>query len=383
MLPRLQDLYRTAVDPGLHAAVEWLLRHWHQEAWLTQVNDGWAKDSQERKKRLEHIGQVLTRDKDKVPQWYVNGQGQAMVVIPCPVDFVMGSLLTEPDRRPDESQHKRRIGRIFAVSAKPVTVNEFKRFLRANPKLQTWFQARGQAARLMKRYSPDPNGPIIFVDWYRAAAYCNWLSQQEGFDPDQWCYETNVKQLAHENLSVYMTTLVQHHPLAGAASLGFFSTDRFERVTKLKANYLSLTGYRLPTEAEWEYACRAGAVTARYYGESDELLPKYGWYEKNSPHQATQPVGSTKPNDVGLFDMHGNVYTWCQESFRDYPPAKDGSAIDDEEDILYILSENSRVLRGGSFNNHASNVRSAYHYGLPPTNRNINVGVRLARTVGP
>ena len=104
---------------------------------------------------------------------------------------------------------------------------------------------------------------------------------------------------------------------------------------KLKPNYLSLTGYRLPTEAEWEYACRAGAVTSWYYGETAELLTHYGWYRTNSPDQ-TQPVGAKKPNDRGLFDMHGNVFNWCQERVKLYATTKQGTPLDDIEDSLSI-----------------------------------------------
>ena len=106
----------------------------------------------------------------------------------------------------------------------------------------------------------------------------------------------------------------------------------------MKENYLSLSGYRLPTEAEMEYATRAGAVTSRYYGETEELLAKYAWYLKNCKERSW-PVGSKKPNDLGLFDVQGNVYTWCQERFQgDYPTAKDGESIEDKEDSLIIKS---------------------------------------------
>ena len=122
-------MYRTATDPGLHAACEWLLRTWKQEAWLKQVNEEWAKDQEQREKRLDGIKQTLAKDKEKTPpQWYVNGQGQTMVVIPGPVEFVMGSPPTEAGRHDDEIQHKTRIGRTFAVAAKPVTVEQFRQF---------------------------------------------------------------------------------------------------------------------------------------------------------------------------------------------------------------------------------------------------------------
>jgi formylglycine-generating enzyme required for sulfatase activity len=330
----LQDIYRTASDPGLHAASEWLLRTWQQEAWLQQVNREWAKDKGQRAKRLEGIRQLLTKEKAP-PQWYVNGQGQTMVVLPGPVEFVMGSPSTEEGRQPAEVQQKRRISRTFALAAAPVTKEQFLRFL---PKF-------GHSE--MRRY-PEPTCPIGGVVWYEAAAYCNWLSDQEGIAKDQWCYET----------------------------------DPQGRVTKLRENYLSLTGYRLPTEAEWEYACRAGAVTSRYYGETEELLGKYGWYFQNSKER-TRPVGGKKPNDLGLFDMHGNVYSWCQESYRVYPTPKDDEAVEDKEAVLSIVPTTGRVLRGGSFNFPASNVRSAFRNWDVPTIRTNAVGFRPARTFAP
>src|SRR5262249_36181670 len=201
------------------------------------------------------------------PQWYVNSQGQTMVVIPGPVDFVMGSPDTE-EGRGAATQHNRRIGRSFALAATAVTKEQFLRF------------RPGFSHNQMMRY-PEPTCPIGGVVWDEAAAYCNWLSKQEGLEE---CFDIQGP-----------TTVT------------------------LKENYLSLSGYRPPTEAEVEYAPRAGAVTSRYYGETEELLERYGWYLKNSKDR-TWPVGGKKPNDLGLFDLHGNVYTWCQEKLQsDYP----------------------------------------------------------------
>jgi formylglycine-generating enzyme required for sulfatase activity len=332
-LPKLHDLYRTDSDPGLHAAAEWLLRTWHHEAWLKQVNDNWAKAKEERGKRLESIRQLLRNDKTKSPQWYVNGQGQTMVVIPGPVDFMMGSPPTEVDRDADERQEKMRIGRTFALAAKSVTVEQYRQF--------------DKGYQLPAVYTRMADLPVVATSWHQAAAYCNWLSKEEGIDKDQWCYEIKDGQ-----------------------------------VTKLKSNYLSRTGYRLPTEAEMEYATRAGALTSRFYGETEELLRKYAWYTKNSQGK-TWPVGSLKPNDLGLFDMQGNVYTWCQERYKNYPQGQGEERKEDHEDAYSINNQESRVLRGGSFSYPTWIVRSAYRNRDVPTYRGNFVGFRPARTLVP
>jgi hypothetical protein len=108
LLPKLQAIYRTDADPGLHAAVEWLLRQWKQDGWLKQMKEEWVKDKKLRAKRFESIQQHVKTDKVKTPpQWYVNGQGRTMVVIPGPVDFRMGSPPTEEGRSDIETEHQR------------------------------------------------------------------------------------------------------------------------------------------------------------------------------------------------------------------------------------------------------------------------------------
>jgi formylglycine-generating enzyme required for sulfatase activity len=270
------------------------------------------------------------------PQWYVNTQGQTMVVIPGPVEFRMGS----PGRASDEPQHKRRIDRTFAIAATAVTVKQYQAYY----KLQF-----GTDYKYVQKKAPSEECPVHGTDWYMGVAYCNWLSDREGIPSEDWCYET----------------------------------DGRGQVTKLKANYLSLAGYRLPTEAEIEYATRAGALTSRYYGETEELLGQYAWYLVNSKNRS-QPVGTKKPNDFGLFDLLGNVHCWCQERFQEYPKERGDEALEDKEDILEINSNDKRVLRGGSFTNLALNVRCAERDGVFPRDfRNITVGFRLARTVTP
>src|SRR5262249_1994014 len=137
--------------------------------------------------------------------------------------------------------------------------------------------------------------------------------------------------------------------------------------------------YRLPSEAEWEYACRARALTPWACGQSEELLGKYAWHFGNSPSRS-RPVGLLKPNDLGLFDMHGNAWEWCQDRYRGYEQASAGKPVEDKEDINDVNNKEIRLLRGGSFDFRPVSVRSAYRFGSAPAHRYVNVGFRPART---
>jgi eukaryotic-like serine/threonine-protein kinase len=338
LLPKLLDIYSNDADPGLHAACEWLLRQWNEEVRLKQMNEEWTKDQEQREKRIDGIKQLLTKDKEKAqPQWYVNGQGQTMVVLPGPLKFMMGSPPTETPREDDETQHKKRIGRTFALAAKAVTMEQYRQF--------------NKGYSLSAKYTRTADLPVVATSWYEAAAYCNWLTEQElpkGEWENQRCYLPNAK-------------------------------GEFADGMTLAPNYLERTGYRLPTEAEMEVATRAGAVTARFYGETDELLPKYAWYLKNSLER-TWPVGRLKPNDWGLFDVQGNVFTWCQESYKAYSTGQGAEADKEQVDGLLVISTQSHGVRGGSFIDPASDVRSAWRYKYASANRTVYTGFRPART---
>ncbi len=124
---------------------------------------------------------------------------------------------------------------------------------------------------------------------------------------------------------------------------------------------------------------RADSSTSRYFGETEELLPKYAWCQLNALGH-TWPVGSLKPNDLGLFDVQGNASTWCQKISQDYPPTKAGEFSDDREDESAITGTTGLVVRGASFASHPSNLRSAYRSNRVPAIKNDSYGFRLART---
>jgi len=130
--------------------------------------------------------------------------------------------------------------------------------------------------------------------------------------------------------------------------------------------------YRLPTEAEWEYACRAGTTTTYSFGDSESELGDYGWYDKNSG-KTTHPVGSKKPNGWGLYDMHGNVWEWCQDWYGSYPS---GSTTDPTG----AASGSSRVRRGGSWLSYSVLCRSASRSRGTPGIRSIILGFRVLRS---
>ena len=314
LVGQLLDLYRHDPDAGIHGAAEWTLRQWDQGEKLKTTEAG------------------LPGFKDRGNRrWYVNGQGQTFVLVEGPVEFRMGSPPTEPDRDAGETPHRRVIPRPFAIAAKEVTVEQYQRFVKEHSQFDL-------AQNYLDKYSPAADGPMIAVSWFGAAAYCNWLSRQEGLPKDQWCYLLNAQGQYDEGMTI-------------------------------PADALQRTGYRLPTEAEWEYACRAGVATSRHYGLSINLLEAYARYQANSKDHAWR-CGSLFPNDLGLFDMLGNVYEWCQERHTNYQPGKVESSSDDIP----------RLLRGGSFDYRPAVVRSADRNRIAPTVRGINFGFRPART---
>jgi len=146
---------------------------------------------------------------------------------------------------------------------------------------------------------------------------------------------------------------------------------------------LSRTGYRLPTEAEWEYACRAEATTSRYFGSGADLLPRYAWYVNNA-HYRSWPVGQKQPNDFGLFDMLGNAMQWCQDTRgpTSYPIRPGGRPTEDDLSALVEPGFSEHILRGSTYRYHPLEVRAAHRLPYPADleiRRNW-IGLRVVRT---
>jgi formylglycine-generating enzyme required for sulfatase activity len=180
---------------------------------------------------------------------------------------------------------------------------------------------------------------IVF--WLDAIAYCRWLSEREGIPEDQMCYP---------------------------------KLDQIKFGMTPNPDYLSRIGYRLPTEAEWEYAARGGASTSRFFGDDDAMLPRYGWFVMNSGG-TLHLSGLLLPNDYGLFDVLGNLKEWCYDA---YEIQLHGGI--DQERMAPIDGKQQRVARGGSYSDGPNVLRVANRYFNEPTQAMFAMGFRVART---
>lgn len=299
----LLHLYEYDPSPQVHAATEWLARRW-----------GYGSSLDEIRRTLQ------LKPTPFGGGWYETLQGQTMVVLPAD-SFLMGTpgdvMPTERTIRRDETQRPVSIEHAFAISSKEITTAQFA---------QARFGAR--------RASSDPgNLPYNNCIWQDAAWYCNRLSELEGISATQQCYQEITRP-------------------DGSKSY------------REKNNAMLLRGYRLPTEAEWEYACRARSTTERYFGSDIRLLPFYA-HSGAEDAPCPQQVGLLKPNDFGLFDILGNVSEWVQDQVT----IEDGRRF--------------RYLRGGSAWTSFEDTRSANRFLLAEDYTTSRMGFRVARTIRP
>jgi serine/threonine protein kinase/formylglycine-generating enzyme required for sulfatase activity len=255
-------------------------------------------------------------------QWMINGQGMTFVVVSGRQQFAQGSPNSEEGREQFEEQRPVAIEHSFAISSHEVTREQFQR--------------SRQQCRFDPNVAPTDNCPIHYVSWYDAMKYCRWLSEEEGIPNEEMCYPP---------------------------------ADEIDENVILPSNWQQRAGYRLPTEAEWECACRAGVSTKRFYGENEGTLDLYAAYAANS-RGLLAPVGSFRPNPWGLFDVYGNVFEWCQDGTNER--AADSTEPD---------TSPHRAVRSGSYRSLDRENRSAKRWSYTPGTGLSFLGMRVVRTI--
>ena len=235
-----------------------------------------------------------------------------MVSLPAGT-FRMGSPPSEKCRSPNENpQHRVTISRPFSMARTETTVRQFRHYVNESGAGRGGLSAERHPLRNGKEWE-DHEGhswmapghdqteenPVTCVSWHDAISYCNWLSERSGFQP---CYRLQAAKVVWDRQA---------------------------------------DGYRLPTEAEWEYACRAGTETCFYNGKARSDLNRAAWYDGNAGGK-TWPAGQKEANPWGLYDMIGNVWEWCWDLYGPYPA---GPVTDPEGPEAGIY----HVLRGGSW----------------------------------
>lgn len=271
--------------------------------------------------------------------------------------FFMGSPTTEFCRDKSlEAQHPVILTNTFEIQSTPVTQGQFQSLMGYKPSYN----------------ASCGNCPVEQLSWHEAAAYCNALSNKIGLPS---CYA---------NTGSNKTCATDGDCATGEKCQNKSKCIKYEASPLYKgAKIYNCAGYRLPTEAEWEYAYRAGTKAAYYNGVNDQTLcsscnpadanaSDVGWYCHNT--KATKPVGQKTANAWGLHDMAGNVYEWCHDwwsgAHSSIPATNPWGAA----------SHTTRVLRGGSWDGHPSFMRAAHRAHDPPLNVGIRHGLRPVRT---
>ena len=292
-------------DPAVHSVAKWVLGRWGQAVdgmSFLPNQDGYDDLANEKR-------------------WWVNSIGQTMIKFQGPTEYFMGSPANERYRVPLESTKHGNIDYSFAIADTETTEAQFSLF---DPERMDQKELNVAARK---------------ISWFKAAAFCNWLTEHEGLGEENFCYEPNEQGVYGPGMTVHADV-----------------ENRF--------------GYRLPAETEWELVCRAGTTGTFAHGESMDLLSRYAFYGQNSNRMI--PAASLRPNGFGVFDMLGGVLEWTHTPWqvpgRRLPPS------------MKVFSETMVPARGGSYALAVNHARCASRLPIPARATKQH-GFRVVRTL--
>lgn len=334
LVQRLAGIYENDPSSGVHSATGWLLRKWEQHEIVDRVDR--TPLSYDPTGHREWYVQAIEYDSGRVGSLSPEKDKLYLtfIVFP-PAEFTMGPTENEPHRGSEEIQLQVRFLRPIAICDRELTWAQWMAM-----------EGTGRHDAYEGQFSKTlgEGDPVFGVSWFEAAYYCRWLSKKAGISEEDQCY-SDPSSLPKDG-----------------------DGNPIEWPLRLDG-----AGFRLPTEAEWEYICRSGTRTARSCGTDEQLLDHYAWYLNNSTDWS-HAAGELRPNVRGLFDIHGNVMEWCHDWHNE-------SELSDATDPLGAESGRFKVCRGGSWNHTAPRCRSSLRTALYPSNRDYFLGFRLATSL--
>ncbi len=320
----LQVAYFHNPDPGVHSASEWALKRWGKSELLSPSTD------------------ARTPLSNDVKRWWIDSRGTTMAIVdPC--RFAMGAAAHDASAYDNETRHPVELTYRYALATTELSRKLYLEFLKENP---DWNDAT--AFVLPNDARASDRLPIHNVVWYEAIAFCRWYTEKLGLPESEQCYPSLAKILEGSKDKTYP-------PFA------------------FPADFAKRRGYRLPTEAEWECACRGGGDSTIYgYGNDIKTLDEYAWTVRNAGNNF-MPVAMRKPNDFGLFDMHGNVWEWSQDALQPFTLA----TVTDP-----LIGGGAQISRGGAWDASPKMSRSSQRgWNVRGAAREYSVGFRLACSV--
>jgi serine/threonine protein kinase/formylglycine-generating enzyme required for sulfatase activity len=371
LLKQLADLYRNDPSSGVHGAAGWLLRKWGQADTARQVDQTpvpysidreWftlaitvtptsprkpkekpAEDKREKVSKTELPSEgddIKAEREDPKPEPLPQKTFYYTFVVFPAGESQIGAVSDEPDRRKQENRevrHSVTLTRPFALLDREITMEEL-------------IALKPSYADYMKQVAAKPSDGGFAVHWYDSVSFCWWLSMQSGVAEDGQSY-ASPESLSKEDYPREPTPSANWAPRNWPLRLG-------------------QSGFRLPTESEWEVASRAGGRTTYGFGSDVGLLGRFGWFLENSGKRV-HPPRELRPSVRGLFDMHGNLMEWTHDWIHEY---KETAVVDP------MVSEggSARVCRGGSWDLDAAICRSASRPSNVPMARMDSTGFRLA-----